>query len=138
MATIDSRVTHGTLTLGGSAFSAQPTAVRIVPPKAKAKSSDTTEVLDGTMLPPDSSDSDPYQLEITAVQDFTAPTGLLKFLYDNEGLVKPFIWKSSATGPTFTGEVVIVAGEIGGDVAKRLTGTITMNCQAKPVWTVAV
>lgn len=137
MATVDSRLKTGTLTLGAEVFAGQARSVKITPPKA-AKASATEEVLDGTILAADTTDADPYTLTITAVQDFDNPTGLLKYLFDNEGTVVAFSWKPNSAGPTFAGSITVVAGEIGGDVAVRLTSSIEMNCVAKPTWTLAV
>lgn len=135
--TTDSRLKTGTLTLGGESFAGQARSVKITPPKA-SKASATEEVLDGTVLSADTSDADPWTLTITAIQDFDNPTGLLKYLYDNEGDIVAYSWKPNATAPTFSGSVQVVAGEIGGDVATRLTSSIEMNCTAKPTWTPAV
>jgi len=134
MTTTDSRLKTGTLTLGAVSFAGQSTSVELTPPKSKTSGSD--EVLDGTVLGDDTS-SDPWVLAIEAIQDFTDPAGLLKFLFDNEGDTVTYSWKPNATGPTFTGSVVVVSGGIGGAVATRLKTKIEMNCTAKPVWTPA-
>jgi len=134
MATIDSRLKTGTLTLAAVSFAGQSTSVTLTPPKAKA--SDTEEVLDGTMLTDTS--SDPWTLEIEAIQDFDDPVGLQKYLFDNEGDTVVYSWKPNATAPTFSGSVVVIAPEIGGAVATRLKAKIAMNCTAKPTWTPAV
>lgn len=134
MTTTDSRLKTGTLTLGGTSYAGQPTSVTLTPPKAKA--SDTEEVLDGTQLTDTS--ADPWILAIEAIQDFTNAAGLQKYLFDEEGTTVAYSWKPNATGPTFSGDVIVVAAEIGGTVATRLKTKIEMSCTAKPTWTPAV
>lgn len=134
MATTDSRLKTGLLTLDALTFAGQSTSVTLTPPKAKASGSD--EVLDGTVLGDDTS-ADPWVLAIEAIQDFTNAAGLQKFLFDNEGDTVPYSWKPNATGPTFSGSVVVVAAEIGGSVASRLKTKVEMSCTGKPVWTPA-
>lgn len=134
MATTDSRLKTGTLTLAATSYAAQATSVTITPPKAKA--SDSEEVLDGTILTDGS--TDPWTLTIEAIQDFTNAAGLQKYLFDNEGTTVTYSWQPNATGPTFSGSLIVVAPEIGGAVATRLKTKVEMNLTAKPTWTPAV
>jgi len=134
MSSTDSRLKTGTLTLAAASFAGQSTSVVLTPPKAKASA--TEEVLDGEILTDTS--TDPWVLEIEAIQDFTDPLGLQKYLFDNEGEQVAYSWKPNLVGPTFSGSVTVVASEIGGAVATRLKAKIAMNCTAKPIWTPAI
>lgn len=134
MPVTESKIKSGTLTVGGVAFSCQPTNVRVTP--SHDESGDPLEVLCGDVLSPDTTRSD--TLSITAVQDFTDAAGFQRFSWDNDGDAVPFVWDTGSGGPTFTGTVKVRALEVGGDVNKRLTVDAEWPCVGPVTWAPAV
>jgi hypothetical protein len=121
MTITESRVRKGVLTFGvapGTDFSCQPTNVRVTP--SYDDDGDNLETLCGDTLPPGKKES--WVLAGTSVQDFDDPLGFLTYCFDNRMTTVPFTWQPNIDGaPTWSGEVVIVALEEGGDVNTRIT-----------------
>lgn len=116
--TTDSRVRAGTLTIGTKSWETQASNVRITP--AHDEDGDALELLDGTELPAAKKRTD--VLGIITVQDFDDPQGFVAYTWTNDLQVVAFTWKpSGATGPTYAGQVEVLACEVGGDVGVRLT-----------------
>lgn len=114
----DSRLKTGTLTLDGDQFETQATAVALVP--STDEEGDAVETLSGDTIEPD--DVTTWELQITAIQDFTDAAGFLEFCRANAGDVVSFNWKpTSATVPTWSGTCKIRPVIIGGDVNARNT-----------------
>jgi hypothetical protein len=125
MAIIESRVKNGTLTLGtlpGTDFSCQVTNIRVG--TAYTDDGDPLEVLCGDTIPAGRK-LDQRTLAGTVVQDFTSPTGLTEYVYDNELQTVDFTYVPNPDdgSPTLSGQVRIEvpAETYGGDVNSRLT-----------------
>lgn len=115
----------GTLTIGGTSFAAQATAVEVRP--SRSTSGDAVPLLDGGELPADSTRAD--TLRISAVQDFTDPAGFQAYSWAHDGEAVAFVWApNGATGPSFGGTVQVVALAVGGEVRKRLTVDAEWDC----------
>lgn len=122
MAITESRVRKGVLTFGADTesvdFSCQPSNVRVTP--SYDDDGDRLEVLCGDVIPPGKIES--WVLAGTSVQDFDDPQGFQSYCFDNRMLTVPFTWEPNTDGaPKWSGSVVIVALEEGGDVNTRLT-----------------
>jgi len=67
-------------------------------------------------------------------QDWDAPESLSAFLYENEGATVPVVFKPKNAGAkTFTGEVIITPGAVGGPVNAVAVASVTLGMPAKPV-----
>lgn len=74
-----------------------------------------------------------WTLGLTFAQDWVAAGSLSRYLFDNEGLVKSAVIKpQSGIGPSFSVEIVITPGAIGGQVDQPATATVTLGVQGKP------
>lgn len=123
---VESRNKSGTLTLGttpGTSFACQATNVRVTP--THEETDDAIETLCGDELPAARKRTD--VLGIVAVQDFDKPDGFVAFTWANDLKTVPFTWKPNADAPTYAGDVEILALEVGGDVAVRLTTEAEWN-----------
>lgn len=102
----------------------------------------TYPVLDGTV--PTQVGPESYALHLVAAQDWTASTGLAKFLWTNAGSPATFwLYAYDSTGsptadkPAVTGTVTLVAGTYGGEVQTYAELDVTLPCTAKPTLDVA-
>jgi hypothetical protein len=130
--TVESKPRNGVLSLGatGSAvdFATQSSNVRVTP--NYEESGDRLELLDGTVLEPDTTRID--KLTIEAVQDFTDAAGFVNWTWLNDLTLVPFTWQPNGpTGPTYSGNVNVRAVEVGGDVGKRNMTTAEWNLDGK-------
>jgi len=76
---------------------------------------------------------------LTYVQDWDTADSLSRFLYDNEGETVPVEFRPRAgSGPSFTGEIVVTPGAIGGAVNAFVTATVTLGMNGRPVLVPAV
>lgn len=78
---------------------------------------------------------------IAYAQDWTTPNSLSQYLMDNAGAKKTVVFKplGATTGdPTFTVEVFIAPGPVGGPVNTVQTGSVTLGCNGAPVRGTAV
>lgn len=131
--TTESKLDTGTLTIGGTEFAAQASAVKIVP--SRESNGDPLPLLDGTTLAADSTRGD--VLQITAVQDFTNPAGLQHYSWVHDGETVAFTWTpNGAANDTFTGSVSVKALEVGGEVRTRLSVDAEWACVGAVVWAV--
>ncbi|GLK17742.1 hypothetical protein [Herbiconiux flava] len=70
---------------------------------------------------------------LTFAQDWVTPGSLALYLHANEGKTVPGIFApQNGIGPTFTADIVITAGAIGGAIGAVPEGTVTLGCQGKP------
>ena len=113
----ESKLKNGRLTLGGVEFSCQPTNVTIS--SDYEEDGDPVEVLCGAGLPAATTVS--KTLKITAIQDFTNPTGFMRYLREHELETVAFVWQATPAAETASGTVQCRLGDWGGDVGKRLT-----------------
>jgi hypothetical protein len=139
---ITSKLKNGSLTLGGGTgqgaptqitASCQTTAVKLVPDYDVEQG---VETLCGDREP--DATVERWELQLTAIQDWSDPAGLTEWLFTNAGKVVPYEWKpTGATGPTYAGTCQVFASEIGGEVGARLTADLTFPCMEKPTITPA-
>jgi hypothetical protein len=132
---VESRVKEGTLTFGTDTgtdpFSCQVSNIRITP--TADDDGDEVETLCGDKIAPGKKMS--YTLAGTIVQDFDVD-GFLQYCWDNQTETVPFTWTPNTTGaPTWTGDVVIIALEEGGDVNTRLTTDFEFDISGTPTRT---
>lgn len=88
-------------------------------------------------MSPDASFSDvglaTWTLQLTYAQDWTAATSLSRYLFENEGDTVAVEFKpKSGVGPSFTANVTITPGQIGGAVNAVSEATVTLGSD-KPV-----
>lgn len=134
MAITDSRLKGGTLTLDGTAFAKQASAVSLVP--SFSEEGDAIETLDGSTLEPEEVTT--WALNIGMVQDFDDEAGIVEFLRSRAGEVVDWSWDPSADGPTYSGTAAGSNGAklrpttIGGDVNVRLTSEVELPLKGEP------
>lgn len=99
----------------------------------------TYPVLDGTV--PSNVGPESYALHLVAAQDWTAATGLARFLWDQAGQDATFwlnaygVATAAADKPAVSGTVRLVAGTYGGEVQTYAELDVTLPCLAKPTLT---
>ena len=125
----DSRQGPGTLTLGGTDFGVQATNVRLVP---AVDETDGTPTL-ANPEPDPTTEAPKWTLEGTAIQDWSEPTGFIEYCRDNSGTSVAFAWvPNTDAGVTFSGNCVVKALEIGGDVASENTSDWSFRVVGQP------
>lgn len=65
-------------------------------------------------------------------QDWATPASLSQYLHDHAGEVKPVTFTPNAGQGTWTADVVISPGPIGGTVDAYTVGTVTLGVQGRP------
>jgi hypothetical protein len=130
----DSRLGVGTLTLGelpGVDFAAQASAVKLTP---SVNSTDGTPTLAFPEPAPDSSVA--WALNLSAIQDWEDPLGLVNYLMDNALAEVPFAWvPKTDNGTSYAGVVQIVPMEVGGDVAVQVVTDVELPLVGEPTRT---
>lgn len=136
MTIVESRVRKGDLTLGGdgstggTTFACQANNVHVTP--SYADDGDATETLCGDKIPAGKKET--WVIGGTSLQDFDDPAGFLTYCFDNRMDTVAFSWQPNTEGaPTWTGNVVLVALEEGGDVNTRLTTDWEFDLSGTPV-----
>lgn len=77
-----------------------------------------------------------WVLTINAAQDWETANSLSQFLFDNAGQVKTVeLSPQRGKGKTFTFDVTIVPGQIGGDVNTVAVSPVTMPVDGTPLMT---
>ncbi|MHC9045819.1 hypothetical protein ACYX8G_14630 [Microbacterium saperdae] len=77
-----------------------------------------------------------WQATLAYAQDWETPNSLSRYLYDNEGKTITAVFKPRAgSGPSFTVQLVITPGAIGGTVNAFTTATVTLGIKGRPVIT---
>lgn len=131
----DSRVRGGVLTLGSGTpvdFSCQPTSVAITPTNTGGEAADV-EVLCGEFATDATGAVLGATLDLTAIQDFTAATGtsLIGYSWEHNNETVPFVWQPTGdTDDKWTGEVVVQALTVGGEVGARITSDASWKITA--------
>ena len=131
----DSRLGPGTLQLGtapGTEFGFQVSNIRIVP---AVNSTDGTPTLAVPEPAPETKTD--WSLDGSAINDFAASAGLQRYCYDNDGNTVAFSFTSNTTvgeGATCSGEIVVRAFEIGGNVGEQLVTDFSWPCVGKPTF----
>jgi hypothetical protein len=127
----DSRLGVGTLTIGGTEYAYQASAVRLSP---DVSSDDGTPTLAIPSPPPESSVS--WALNIDAIQDFENPAGLVNYLMDHALEVVAFVWTPlTDAGVIYAGDVQLVPMEVGGDVAVQVVTSVELPVVGEPTRT---
>lgn len=83
-----------------------------------------------------SDSTDPvWTCQLTYAQDWTSTKSLSKYLLANNGATKAakFVPKKGDGLPTFTAQLKIVPGPIGGQVGQVATGQVTLGMDGAPV-----
>jgi hypothetical protein len=75
-----------------------------------------------------------WTLEVTFVQDWDSASSLSKYLWDNQGSVIADVTLKprSGEGPSFTMDLHIVPGSIGGDTRAHATSTVSLPVKGVP------
>ena len=130
----DTRLGPGTLLIGtapGTEFGFQVSACTLTP---AVDSTDGTPTLADPEPPPLTTTS--YTLDGTAVNDFTEPTGLQRFCFDNDGAEMEFSWTpNTPDAAVLTGNLTVRAFPMGGNVGEQLTTDFSWPVTGKPSWT---
>jgi hypothetical protein len=131
----DSRLGPGTLTLGTTPeeFGVQVSAITLTP---STNSQDGTPTLAVPDPAPELTTT--YTLDGSAIDDHQNPGGLSRYAYDNDGETVAFVWTPNTDEPTptiLTGEVVMSAFPIGGNVGEQLVNDFSWPCVGKPAFT---
>lgn len=133
MAVISSRIKEGVLTFGTTTpvdFSCQPTNIRLTP---TTNTEDPVETLCGDTVAGTGSTS--WALNGTAIQDFDDVDGFLLYAFQNNGDTVDFSWTPNAGAGEWTGQCVIQALEIGGDINARVTTDFSFPVVGTPIHT---
>lgn len=129
--TVESKLHDGRLLLGGTEFACQASNVTLTP--SYDDEGDPLDMLCGNQLAASTVVS--WVLKITAVQDFTDPDGLLRYLRTHLLETVPFVWQASPEAETATGSLQARLADWGGDVKKRLTSELEMPVVGAIDWT---
>lgn len=80
-----------------------------------------------------------WTCELSYVQDWETTDSLSAYLYANEGSTVAVNFKPrTGSGPSFTANIVITPGAIGGAVDAYTDTSVTLGCDGKPVLVPAV
>lgn len=140
MTVYESKLKTGTLVLGAASPGPQLTVhtqasnVRITP--EREEDGDPLELLSGDVLAADSVST--WTLAANILQDFDNEAGVIAYSWEHDGETVPFEWQPNATAPTYTGNVVVEALEVGGDVNRRNFSDLEWSITAKPTVTYPV
>lgn len=75
-----------------------------------------------------------WVLALNYVQDWETTNSLSAYLFNNEGQSKDVTFHpASGSGPSFTAEIVITPGAIGGAVNAYATTSVTLGVNGKPI-----
>lgn len=129
----------GTLTIGEEAaleeFNSQVTSCKLTP---SVDNGDPINVLSGEQVPGDRTES--FTLDGTFLQDFGKSDSRTEWLFTHRGEQQPFEFApSTAAGKSITGELVVEAIDIGGDVKTKPTSDFSFIIVGEPaIGTVAL
>lgn len=127
MTVVESKLKKGKLTLDGKSFACQATNVTIASNYTGDTAGEALETLCGDQLSGgEAGTTVTRNLNITAIQDFDNPDGLMRFLRDNELSDVDFMWQANSKAEIAEGQLECRVGDWGGDVAKRLTSSLSL------------
>lgn len=134
MATNTITVGPGTLTIGEddgiTIFSGQCTSCKLTP---SVTTGDPINVLDGGQVPGDRDEA--FTLDGTLAQDFGATGSTTEWLWTHRGETHDFVYApSTAGGKEITGQLIVEAIDIGGDVKTKPTSDFSMALVGEPVF----
>lgn len=83
----------------------------------------------------DDSTTGAWTAQVDFVQDWDTSGSLSAYLFDNDGATKTvvFVPTSGVGKPTFTVDVILRSGPIGGTTRQFAVSSVTMACKTKPV-----
>lgn len=119
---------NATLTIDVDEYTAAVTQVEFSPSTATS----TVRTIDG-VAHKDQSTAE-WNCTIGFVQDL-APTGLLRYLLDNDGQSKDVVFTPKTAGPSIAATLVVSPGSIGGTAGADLTTATVTLVSTKPVFT---
>lgn len=73
-----------------------------------------------------------WVVTLAYAQDWVTPAALSRYLHEHEGETVSMTFAPKAGGPSFTADVTIIPGSIGGTVNQYATATVSAPC-TKPV-----
>lgn len=79
-----------------------------------------------------------WTMDLAYAQDWETPNSLSVYLLNNEGESKTVEFFPLGSGPSFTAEVIIIPGAVGGAIDTYGTSTVTLGVQGKPLYAPAV
>lgn len=124
---------HVKFTLDGTEYAAEVSDAQLVP-------SASVQTWQGLTPPSQYSDVGPatWQCNLTFAQDYDEALSLATFLFEHEGEVIPMEFEPQVGGASFTADVVVTPGLIGGAVNTYAEASVTLGVQGKPVRTAPV
>ena len=78
-----------------------------------------------------------WTMDLTYVQDPDSETSLSNYLHDNEGAVVPAVFEPNNGESSWSADIVVVPGAIGGAVENWGTTTVSLPVDGRPVRTPA-
>ncbi len=116
------------LTLGGDDYEAAASTATLTP----SVSATTFYGLTPTAQFPESSTD--WNLDLTFVQDWDSASSLSRFLWTNQGTIVENVTLKprSGSGPSFTMDLHIVPGSIGGDTRSFATASVSLPLKGVP------
>lgn len=118
--------------IGTDSYEKAVSAVSFVP-------SSTVQTFEG--LSPDATYTDvspaTWTCQLTYVQDWDTAGSLANYLHEHEGETVTMTFEPITDGATVTADIVIAAGQIGGQKGGATTATVTLGVSGKPVITPA-
>jgi hypothetical protein len=127
---IDTRLGPGTLKLGAPLVDYGPQISNVLLEPSQDEEDGTPTLGDPDPLP---EITESWVLTGEAVQDFEEPAGLVNYCFDNALTVVAFEWvPNTPAGVKWTGDVLITALPIGGDVAVQNTSAFSFAVQGVP------
>lgn len=116
------------LTLGGDDYEAAASTATLTP----SVSATTFYGLTPTAQFPESSTD--WSLDLTFVQDWDSASSLSRFLWTNQGTIVENVTLKprSGSGPSFTMDLHIVPGSIGGDTRSFATASVSLPLKGVP------
>lgn len=79
-----------------------------------------------------------WTMDLAYAQDWETANSLSIYLLNNEGASKTVEFFPLGSGPSFTVNVVIIPGAVGGAIDAFGASTVTLGVQGKPVYAAAV
>ena len=115
------------LTLGANDYEGSVSSVEFVP---------TSNIVNWKGLTPTASYSFPatptWQCNLSFAQDWETTNSLSRYLYDHQGETIAASFAPKAGGSSFTADLIVVPGSIGGAVDSVAVGTVSLGVQGRP------
>lgn len=120
----------GVLTIGAGPLALEEQAVKAtIKWKENVTSTPAIPVLSGGEIPEEEEVAFRCDLELEVLQDDLAAAGMVDYTWTNKGTTQPFTFRpNTALARKITGTVTVVPIDVGGEVKKRNTSTVTMRC----------